>query len=67
MSAANTSSSSSALISFAQDVNYTRMEGFKKFKAAYNRKNACATCNDPRGSYPQAKDIYQAAKGPGCS
>ena len=67
MSAPNTSSSLSALISFAQDVDYTRMEGFKQFKAAYNRKNARATRNNPCGSYPCAKDVYQAAKGPGCS
>ena len=43
------------------------MEGFKWFKAAYNHKNACAAHNDPRGSYPCAKDMYQTAKGPGCS
>ena len=67
MSVANASSSSSALISFAQDVNYTRTEGFKRFKASYNVKNAHATYNNPKGAYPQAEDIYQAAKGPGCS
>ena len=43
------------------------MEGFKQFKAAYNRKNAQSTCNDPRGTYPRAEDIYQTVKGPGCS
>ena len=43
------------------------MEGFKQFKAAYNRKNTRAACNNPCGSYPHAKDIYQAAKGLGCS
>ena len=58
--------STSSLVTFAQDVNYTKMEGFKRFKASYNCKNACAAHNDPRGSYPWAKDIYQAAKGPGC-
>ena len=67
MSAPNTFSSSSALIAFAQDVDYTKTEGFKRFKASYNHKNACATCNDPHGLYPRAKDIYQAVKGPGCS
>ena len=66
MSAPNTSSSS-ALVSFAQDVNYTKTEGFKRFKAAYNGKNTCVACNDPRGLYPCAKDVYQVAKGPGCS
>ena len=65
MSAPNASSSS--LVTFAQDVNYTRMEGFKRFKASYNRRNACAARNNPHGSYPCAEDIYQAAKGPGCS
>ena len=66
MSAPN-ASSSSALVAFAQDIDYTKMEGFKRFKASYNRKNAWATCNNPCGAYPQAEDIYQAAKGPGCS
>ena len=66
MSAPN-ASSSSALVSFAQDVDYTRMEGFKRFKASYNVKNVRVARNDPRGSYPMAEDIYQAAKGPGCS
>ena len=66
MSAPN-ASSSSALVSFTQDVDYTKTEGFKWFKAAYNCKNACAAHNDPRGSYPWAKDVYQAAKGLGCS
>ena len=67
MSAPNTSSSSSALVSFAQDVDYTKMEGFKRFKASYNHKNTRAARNDPHGLYPHTKDIYQAAKGPGCS
>ena len=66
MSAPN-ASSSSALISFAQDVDYTQMEGFKCFKATYNHKNAYVACNDPQGLYPRAEDVYQAAKGPGCS
>ena len=66
MSAPNTSSST-PLIAFAQDVNYTKTEGFKQFKAAYNHKNAHATHNDAHGSYPWAEDVYQAAKGPGCS
>ena len=65
MSAPNASSSSSQLISYAQDVNYTRTEGFKRFKAWYNVKNARAARNDPNGAYPSPEIIYQAAKGPG--
>ena len=67
MSAPNASSSSSQLVSYAQDVNYTRTEGFKQFKAKYNIKNARAAHNDPHGMYPLAKTIYQAVKGPGCT
>ena len=66
MSAANTSSSS-PLISYAQDVNYTHTEGFKQFKAKYNVKNTRATRNNPNGAYPSAEVIYQAVKGPGCT
>ena len=65
MSAPNASSSSSQLVSYAQDVNYTWTEGFKQFKAQYNIKNTWATCNDPRGAYLSAKSVYQAMKGPG--
>ena len=32
MSATNASSSSSQLVTYAQDIDYTRMEGFKQFK-----------------------------------
>ena len=67
MSAPNTSSSSSQLVSYAQDVDYTWTEGFKQFKVQYNVKNARAACNDPNGAYPSAKTIYQAVKGPGCT
>ena len=68
MSAANaSSSSSSALISFAQDINYTKMEGFKQYKAIFNQKNTCATCNNSRGAYPTAEDIYNAIKSSRCS
>ena len=67
MSAANTSSSSSQLISYAQDVDYTRTEGFKVFKRRYNLKNACAARNDPNVAYPSAKTVYQAVKGLGCT
>ena len=66
MSAPNTSSSSSSqLVAYAQDINYTRTKGFKQFKARYNIKNARAACNDPNGVYPSPEVIYQAAKGPG--
>ena len=67
MSAPNTSSSSSQLVSYTQDVNYTRTEGFKQFKAWYNVKNARAARNVPNGVYPSAETIYQAVKGPGCT
>ena len=67
MSAPNASSSSSQLVSYAQDVDYTRMEGFKRFKAHYNVKNARATCNNPCGAYPSAETVYQAVKGLGCT
>ena len=60
-------SSSSPLISYAQDVDYTRTEGFKQFKAKYNIKNARAACNDPNVAYPSAETVYQAVKGPGCT
>ena len=64
MSAPNTSSSSSQLVAYAQDIDYTRSEGFKQFKAWYNVKNARAARNDPNAVYPSAETVYQAAKGP---
>ena len=67
MSAPNTSSSSSQLVAYAQDVDYTHTEGFKRFKAWHNVKNARATRNDPNSVYPSAETIYQAVKGPGCT
>ena len=67
MSAPNASSSSSQLISYAQDVNYTHTEGFKQFKARYNVKNTRAARNDPNVAYPSAEMVYQAVKGPGCT
>ena len=66
MSAAN-ASSSSQLISYAQDINYTRTKGFKQFKVQYNVKNAQTPHNDPNGVYPSPETIYQAVKGPGCT
>ena len=67
MSAPNASSSSSQLVSYAQDIDYTHMEGFKQFKTQYNVKNTRAACNDPNVVYPSAKTVYQAIKGPGCT
>ena len=67
MSAPNASSSSSQLVSYAQDVDYTRTEGFKRFKAQYNVKKARVARNDPNGIYPSAETIYQAIKGPSCT
>ena len=67
MSAPNTSSSSSQLVGYAQDVDYTRTEGFKRFKSRYNVKNARVTRNGPQGAYPSAETVYQAVKGPGCT
>ena len=67
MSTPNASASSSQLVAYAQDVDYTRTEGFKRFKSRYNIKNARAAHNDPRGLYPSAESVYQAVKGPGCT
>ena len=67
MSAPNASSSSSQLITYAQDINYTCMEGFKQFKAWFNVKNARAARNDPNTAYPSAETVYQVVKGPGCT
>ena len=67
MSAPNASSSSSQLVSYTQDVDYTHTEGFKQFKAKYNVKNVRAAHNNPNGVYPLAEVIYQAVKGPGCT
>ena len=67
MSAPNTSSSSSQLVSYAQDIDYTRTKGFKQFKVRYNVKNVRAARNDPNRVYPSAKTIYQAVKSPGCT
>ena len=64
MSAPN-ASTFSPLVSYAQDIDYTRTEGFKQFKAWYNVKNVRAARNNPNRVYPSPKVIYQAAKGPG--
>ena len=66
MSAPGTSSSS-PLISYLQDVNYTHTKGFKQFKAKYNIKNARNARNDPNAPYPAAETVYQAVKGLGCT
>ena len=65
MSAPNASSSSSQLVSYAQDIDYTRTEGFKQFKARYNVKKAWVARNDPNAVYPSPETVYQAVKGPG--
>ena len=67
MSTPNASTSSSQLVAYAQDVDYIRTEGFKRFKSRYNIKNARCARNDPRGVYPSAETVYQAVKGPGCT
>ena len=67
MSTPNASSSSSQLVAYAQDVDYTWTEGFKQFKSHYNVKNARVACNDPRGVYPSAETVFQAVKGLGCT
>ena len=64
MSAPNTSSSSQ-LVSYAQDIDYTRTEGFKQFKARFNIKNARVARNDLNAIYPSPETVYQAVKGPG--
>ena len=66
MSVPNASSSSSQLIAYAQDVDYTCTEGFKRFKSRYNVKNARVARNNPHRSYPTAEAVFQAVKGPGC-
>ena len=67
MSAANTSLSSSALVAFTQDIDYTKIEGFKQYKAIFNQKNTRASHNNPCRVYPSAKDIYNAIKSSSCS
>ena len=60
-------SSSSQLISYSQDIDYTQTEGFKWFKSRYNIKNMQVARNDPWGAYPSAETVFQAVKGPGCT
>ena len=60
-------SSSSPLISYSQDVDYTHTEGFKQLKVRYNVKNARSAHNNPNMVYPLAEMVYQAVKGPGCT
>ena len=60
-------STSSALVSFAQDIDYTKTEGFKWYKTIFNQKNACCTHNNPHGTYPTAGEVYNAVKLSGCS
>ena len=67
MSAPNSSASSSQLVAYSQDIDYTRTEGFKQFKSRYNVKNARVAHNDPCGSYPSPESVFQAVKGLGCT
>ena len=67
MSAPNASSSSSQLVTYAQDIDYTHTKGFKQFKTRFNVKNTRAAHNDPNGAYLSAEMVYQAIKGPGCT
>ena len=62
MSAPIASTSSTPLVSFAQDVDYSGTEGFKQFKAIYNQKNTHCARNNPCGSYPLVLDVYTASK-----
>ena len=62
MSVPNTSSS---LVSFAQDVDYTNTEGFKQYKAIFNQKNARCAWNNPCGAYLMMEDVYNAVKSSG--
>ena len=55
-------STSSPLVTFAQDINYSRTEGFKQFKVIYNQKNTQCTRNDPHGSYLTALEVYSTTK-----
>ena len=67
MSTPVTSTSSLPLVSFAQDVNYSKTEGFKQFWAIYNQKNTRCTKNDPHGSYLTALEVYTTTKSSGMS
>ena len=60
-------SSSSPLVSYSQDIDYTHTKGFKQFKTKYNVKKARTAHNDPNAAYPSAETVYQAVKGPGCT
>ena len=67
MSAPVTSTPSLPLVSFTQDDNYLKTEGFKQFKAIYNQKNTQCTRNDPRGSYQMVLEVYTTVKSSGMS
>ena len=66
MSTPNTSSSSQ-LVSYTTNPNYTRTEGFKAFKKVYNKCNNCTACDDPNAPYPLPEVIYNQVKNSGCS
>ena len=67
MSAPLASTSSTPLVAFAQDVDYSGTEGFKQFKVIYNQKNARCARNDPCSSYLMALEVYTTAKSSGMS
>ena len=67
MSVPIASTSSTPLVSFAQDIDYSGTEGFEQFRAIYNQKNAWCARNDPRGSYLMALEVYTATKSSGMS
>ena len=66
MSVPNASSSSN-IISYAANPNYTRTEGFKAFKKVYNCRNNCIACDDPNMLYPPPEVIYNQVKNSRCS
>ena len=65
MSAPNASSLSSGFISYTADPNYTRTEGFKRFKNLYNKWNAHCTHDDPNAPYLDAITVYNQVKNSG--
>ena len=64
MSAPN--ASSSTIVSYTTNPDYTRMEGFKAFKTIYNKCNNHTAHNDPNTPYPLLEVIYNQVKNSGC-
>ena len=54
-------------MSFTQDIDYTKTEGFKQYKAIFNQKNTHCAHNDPCSAYPMAEDVYHTVKSSSCS